>query len=275
MSVPIFAFGLACVFLCAAMTGAWFMQRATGNAGWSDAFWSLAVGLAGTALALVPVEGTDYPTTRQLVVALLVAVWGIRLGSHIALRSMQGKEDSRYAQFRVEWGDDFQPRLFRFLMIQAAAGAFLALSMLLAAQNPVVEFRIQDWLALLVLAIGIAGETMADAQLRRFASDARNKGKVCDAGLWAWSRHPNYFFEWLGWLAYPLFAVDLSGAHPWGYLALTGPAFMYWLLVHVSGVPPLEAHMLRSRGDAFRAYQRRVPAFFPRPPRQDGRPNIR
>jgi steroid 5-alpha reductase family enzyme len=107
---------------------------------------------------------------------------------------------------------------------------------------------------------------MADRQLRAFAHNPKNRGKVCDAGLWAWSRHPNYFFEWIGWFAYALFAIDLSGGHVWGWLALTGPAFMYWLLVHVSGIPPLEAHMLRSRKKAFADYQKRVPAFFPSPP---------
>jgi steroid 5-alpha reductase family enzyme len=103
--------------------------------------------------------------------------------------------------------------------------------------------------------------------LRRFRSDSANRDRVCDAGLWRWSRHPNYFFEWFGWLAYPLIAVDFGGDYPWGWLALAGPACMYWLLVHVSGIPPLEAHMVRTRGDAFRAYRARTNAFFPSPPR--------
>jgi steroid 5-alpha reductase family enzyme len=113
-----------------------------------------------------------------------------------------------------------------------------------------------------VLAVAVLGEGAADAQLGRFRANPANHGKVCDAGLWAWSRHPNYFFEWLHWLAYPLFALGAD----YGWLALLGPGFMYWLLVHVSGIPPLEAQMLRSRGDAYRAYQRRVSAFIPLPP---------
>ena len=270
MVLPVFAFLVASAFLAAVMSGAWLMQRITGNAGWSDAFWSLGLGLSGAALALVPVAGTDYPTTRQLVVAALVAVWGLRLGAHIARRSVSGPEDARYAQFRKEWGPDFQRRLFAFLQIQAGAGAFLALSMLVAAQNPHPEFRLQDWAAIAVLVGAVIGEGIADRQLRAFARNPQNRGKVCDTGLWAWSRHPNYFFEWTGWFAYALFAIDLSGDYPWGWLALTGPAFMYWRLVHVSGIPPLEAHMLRSRGEAFADYQKRVPAFFPRPPRQTG-----
>jgi steroid 5-alpha reductase family enzyme len=106
---------------------------------------------------------------------------------------------------------------------------------------------------------------VADRQLKAFVADPKNKGKVADTGLWSYSRHPNYFFEWLGWFAYVLIALDVFGAYGWWPLALLAPAMMYWLLVHASGIPPLEEHMLRSRGEAFRAYQARVNAFFPGP----------
>ncbi len=106
---------------------------------------------------------------------------------------------------------------------------------------------------------------MADRQLSAFAAEPANRGRVCDRGLWAWSRHPNYLFEWLGWFAYP--AIAIAPGHPEGAWALAAPAVMYLVLRHGTGVPPLEAHMLRSRGEAFRAYQARVPAFLPRPPR--------
>ena len=101
--------------------------------------------------------------------------------------------------------------------------------------------------------------------LQQFGADPANNGKVCDVGLWRLSRHPNYFFEWLGWLAYPMIAIDLGGAYPGGWLAILAPMLMYYLLVHVSGIPPLEEHMLKSRGEAFRDYQRRVNAFWPIP----------
>jgi steroid 5-alpha reductase family enzyme len=117
-----------------------------------------------------------------------------------------------------------------------------------------------------MLVIAIVGEAIADRQLATFRADPKNRGQVCDVGLWGMSRHPNYFFEWFGWLAYPAIAIDL-GSYPWGWIALCGPALMYWLLVYASGIPPLEAHMLRSRGAAFRAYQDRVNAFWPGPPR--------
>jgi steroid 5-alpha reductase family enzyme len=86
--------------------------------------------------------------------------------------------------------------------------------------------------------------------------------------LWRWSRHPNYFFQWLGWLAYPIIAI--SPDYAWGWASLLAPAFMYWILVHVTGVPPLEAQMLRSRGERYREYQSRTSVFFPLPPHSGG-----
>ena len=112
--------------------------------------------------------------------------------------------------------------------------------------------RPQDYLAALILLSGIAGEALADAQLKHFRERPANRGRVCDVGLWRWSRHPNYFFEWLGWLAYPVIAISpyYPLFYPWGWATLLAPAFMYWILVHVTGIPPLEAQMLRSRGRA-------------------------
>ena len=123
---------------------------------------------------------------------------------------------------------------------------------------------LQDFLGLVVLVGALAGEAVSDWQLRRFKS-TRQYGRICEAGLWRRTRHPNYFFEWLCWFAYPLIAIDVSGASPQGWLSVAAPACMYWVLVHVSGIPPLEHHMLRSRGEQFRVLQARTRAFFPFP----------
>ena len=140
---------------------------------------------------------------------------------------------------------------------------------MMAARRPFpAALRPADFAGLAILALAIVGETVADQQMRRFKADPANHGKVNAAGLWGWSRHPNYFFEWLGWLAYPLMAVDLSGAYPQGWLALVGPAFMYLILTRLTGVPPLEDAMVRSKGEAYRAYQARTSAFVPLPPRK-------
>jgi steroid 5-alpha reductase family enzyme len=249
------------IFLCIAMACAWAVQQRTGKSGWADVAWTLGLGLAGAALALAPL-GENANPMRQGLVAVLAMLWALRLGGHILIRTLAGGEDPRYRQLAEEWGPAFPRRLFWFLQLQAVCALFLALSVLLAAHNP-GALRWNDIAGIVLLAAGIMGEGLSDLQLARFRANPANGQRVCNEGLWALSRHPNYFFEWLCWLAYPLIAIDLTGAYPWGWLALSGPAFMYWLLVHVSGVPPLEAHMLRSRGHAYSAYQSRVSAFFP------------
>ena len=155
--------------------------------------------------------------------------------------------------------------MFLQLQSQAAVGLILALSVALAAHNTRPSLGLSDFLGLALLVGALAGEAVSDWQLRRFRSNPANHGRICESGLWSLSRHPNYFFEWLCWLAYPLIAIDLSGHNPLGWLTLAAPASMYWVLVHVSGIPPLEEHMLRSRGAQFRALQARTRPFFPFP----------
>ena len=252
---------LLAVALSATMAVAWSIARHPGRSGWTDAIWSFAIGGAGIAAALAPIGGST--TDRQWLVAGLVALWALRLGVHIAGRTMRGGDDPRYDELKRQWEDAFERRLFLFLQIQGAAALLLVLTILVAARNPAPGLAWSDALGALVLLVAIVGEGVGDHQLARFRVDPANKRRICDVGLWGVSRHPNYFFEWLGWAAYALIAIGPAGGFGWGWLALSGPAFMYLLLVHVSGIPPLEAHMLRSRGDAFRAYQARVSAFWP------------
>ncbi len=254
------------VGLVLAMAVAWLVQWLSNNVGWVDVVWSLATGTAGCVVALMPVAAGDGLTSRQIVVAILVALWSLGLAGHLAVRVAGSSEDPRYKVLRENWAPRFQSRLFGFLEIQAAVSILLALSILLAARNPSPHVRSLDVAGVLVLVVAIVGERIADRQLVRFKKLRGTHGGICDIGLWAWSRHPNYFFEWLVWLAYPFFAINLDGSYPWGWLALLGPALMYLLLVYGSGIPPLEQHMLRSRGAAYAAYQKRTNAFFPWPP---------
>ena len=253
--------------LCVLMAIAWSAALYTGKSGWIDAFWSFGIGGFGMIAALAPIGGETF-SARQFLVAVLVMIWSLRLGLHIARRTMRGGDDPRYAQLRQEWGAGFRLKLFWFLQIQAAVGWVLVGSILVAARNP-GALRSSDWIGVVVLALAIGGETIADRELARFGADPAHKGQICKTGLWGFSRHPNYFFEWLAWLAYVPIAINWQGIYPWGWFAVAGPILMYWLLVHASGIPPLEAHMLRSRGDAFRVYQAEVNAFWPGPPRKE------
>lgn len=251
--------------MSAIMALAWLVQRRTGNSGWVDVSWSLGVGVVSFLVALLPMH-SDWPHWWQLTMAILVLCWCLRLGLHIAQRTRVAVDDPRYRDLIEKWGAYAARRLFWFLQAQAAVGTVLVLSIALAAHNPDPELRVADVLGVLILVGAIAGEATADRQLRLFKADPANRGQVCDVGLWRWSRHPNYFFEWAFWVGVAVIAVDIGGYNSIGWLAFAAPACMYWVLVHASGIPPLEAHMLRSRGDQYRTYQQRTSAFFPAPP---------
>jgi steroid 5-alpha reductase family enzyme len=250
------------------MAAAWLLQQRSGNSGWVDVSWTFGLGAIGAASALMPLAPPAV-TDRQVLVAVLAVVWALRLGLQILQRTLSTDDDPRYADLARQWGRAAPVRMIGFLQVQAAASVPLLATILIAAHRPGADLTVGDWLAGLLMLIAIAGEGLADRQLVAFKRDAANAGKVCDIGLWRWSRHPNYFFQWIGWLAYPLIAIDTTGLYTWGWLALAGPVCMYILLVHVSGIPPLEAHLIRSRGDAYRAYQARTSAFFPWPPAQE------
>ena len=212
------------------------------------------------------------PSARQWLVAILVAIWSVRLGTHILRRTLNAtSEDPRYAQFRQDWKDNFQSHLFWFLQIQALAAFVLVLSVGIAAHNPAPgDPAVLDVVGAFVLLGAIFGEGAADTQLKQFAADKSNKGKICDIGLWGWSRHPNYFFEWLGWLCLPDHRDRSSMAPTPGVSSrFRGRSSCSCCCAIISGVPPLEAHMLRKHGGNFRAYQERVSAFFP-PATQQG-----
>lgn len=254
-SLALIAIGLSLV-----MAAAWAVQRLTRSSAWVDPIWSFGVGLGGVAAAILP--GDASVDSRRWAVGLLVAVWAVRLGLHIARRNLSG-DDPRYADLEKQWGRNAALYMFVFLQIQAFAAFVLVLAVRFAAVNPQPFPAIQDIAGIALLIVAIAGEAVADAQLKTFSR--AHKGQVCDVGLWKWSRHPNYFFEWLGWVAWAVIAV--APANPWSFAALLAPAFMFYLLVFASGIPPLEKHMLATRGDRFRAYQARTSAFFPLPPK--------
>lgn len=263
----------AWILLVATMAAGWLYLRAVNNAGWVDVFWTFGVGASGIFVSLLPFDGSGAPSTRQWVVAAMVALWTLRLGFHMAFRVARSPEDLRYVQFRKEWGADFLRRLFWFMQNQAYGSILFPLSIMVAAHHPApFKFaapRVADVVAIAIVLIAIGGEALADRQLNRFKANPANKGRICDAGLWSLSRHPNYFFEIFGWLAYPVMAIDIAGiwtlSYPWGVLALTAPALMYYVITRYTGLPPLEAHMERSRGAAWRAYKARTNILLPFP----------
>lgn len=261
MNYPLLIF--IAIGLSLAMTFAWAVQRKTGASGWIDTIWSFSIGIGGL-VAILFAEGAF---ERRVAAFLIIAIWSVRLGSHIGSRTKGGGEDPRYAKLVEEWGSKASMRLFQFLQIQALAGFVLVMAVFVAASNTAAFPTLLDIVGILVALVALGGEALSDRQLAAFRKKPEAKTEVCEDGLWRYSRHPNYFFEWLFWCAWPLLA--LTGPSPWSWASLLAPALMYWLLVHASGIPPLEEHMMRSRGEKFRSLQRRVNAFFPGPRKEE------
>jgi steroid 5-alpha reductase family enzyme len=242
------------------MFALWRVQAKRHNAGLVDIAWSFGTGLC----AIWLISQSEGENTRRMVVAVLAFLWGARLASLFISRLFTETEDGRYQGFRKKYGDKIQTFMFKFFQIQALWAVLFALPMTAAAQNK-MPFGILDFAGIAVWIIAVGGESIADSQLAKFKHSPNSKGKVCQDGLWKYSRHPNYFFEWLHWFSYLLLAMG----GPWWPVALGGVVIMYWFLNKVTGVPYTEEQALKSRGDAYREYQRTTSVFFLWPPKRE------
>lgn len=189
---------------------------------------------------------------------MLGGLWGSRLALHLWHRVRSEPEDGRYQHLRAHW-NGHQGKIFGFFQFQAGLIVLFALPFVAVAHNPQPDDLRWILAAIAVWLLSVGGEVLADRQLARFRADPGNKGKTCRDGLWRYSRHPNYFFEWLHWFTYVLLAVH----SPLWWLAWSGPVVMYVFLRWVSGIPFTEAQALRSRGEDYRDYQRTTPMLFP------------
>lgn len=239
----------------------WLWANKIKNAGVVDIFWSYNFPVIAVILMCL----ADGNPTRKMMICGMIGLAGFRLGTHLLLRVGRhlDEEEGRYAQLRKEWAPNPDRKFFWFFQMQALSNVLLAIPFFIVTTNSDQQISVLEWAGLVIWVIAFIGESVADWQLKEFKKDANNKGEVCDAGLWNYSRHPNYFFEWLCWLAFPV--IGLSSEYPWGLATLAAPIFMYWILVFVTGIPPLEEQMLRSRGERYRAYQSRTSKFFPLP----------
>jgi steroid 5-alpha reductase family enzyme len=243
----------------ALLGGLYLWQRRTRDATAVDAGWGASLVLCAVLYAVL----APGALTQRLAIALPLGLENLRVASLVRRRLGRG-EDSRYRDLRRRWrARGREQRTFAlFYQAQALLAAALSLPALLTSFDRHESLAAVQWagLALWVVAAGL--EWVADHQLAAFKS-AGGRG-VLDRGLWRYSRHPNYFFQTLTWLAYALIAV----AAPWGWLAFLAPALILYLVLFVTGVPPAEASSLRSRGDAYRRYQQRTSVFVPWPPRR-------
>lgn len=256
MLYPVVIIAVAWACSAVAMACVFFIGRRIGNVGIVDAAWSLGVGITAIAYALLP--GVN-PAAR-IALAVFAGVWSLRLGCHILFDRVIGKpEDGRYRDLMKQWGEHATRKLFKFFQYQAFFIVVFSLPFL-----PIALAQTPPRYVYLLVAAGIwiaavSGEAVADRQLAQWRNNPENRGRTCRNGLWKYSRHPNYFFEWLHWWTY----VALGITEPFGWLTLLGPILMLFFLYRVTGIPYTEKQALKSRGEDYRAYQQQVSAFFP------------
>lgn len=245
------------LWLVPVMAGLWAIQRIVRNAVIADI--GFCLGFGATAIGYGLLAPGD--PLRRVLVASMAVIYAARLGLHLFLHRVYGKEeDPRYRALRHAWGEHAQRNFFVYFQAQALAVAVFSLPVLAAMTDPQPPFkRLWDLLGVGLWIIAVIGETIADVQLQRFRTDPRHRGRTCRVGLWRYSRHPNYFFESLHWWVY----VAMGLGTPYWWITLIGPALMTWALLKVSGIPFAEARALANRGADYRDYQRTTSAFIP------------
>lgn len=239
-----------------AMIFAWWVQRATKNAGWVDVIWTFSSSIALASVALAA-SGVMW---RQVMLAIIFLVWGARLGGYIAWRVATQPEDTRYALMRQTAGSKFQRQIAWLIAGQGPVTGIISLGVYLAASQSDPFPSVTDALGILIILVALTGETLADFQLKSWKAKQQTKGEICMVGLWSLCRHPNYFCEALFWLAFPVIACS---TRPITWLALISPLLMFLVLRYLTGVPPLEAAMLSRRGKIYSDYQAQTNAMWP------------
>jgi len=223
-----------------------------------DALW--AFGIGGISVLWLGLGAGD--VSKRAAFAILISIWSIRLGSHLHRRLQRSfpKEDPRYTKLLDHWKDREVKMFFWFFQLQSLSVILLALPFLLVSQD-VSRWSLWESIGLAVALIGISGEALADRQMSHFKSHHDDPKAVCREGLWRYSRHPNYFFEFIIWVG---IYFCTCGSH-YGWVTFYAPSIILFLLLRVTGIPPTEAASLARKGDAYREYQRTTSAFIPWP----------
>jgi len=257
---PLLASGLLLLALLALVALLWLWSLKRGDASVIDVFWG-----AGFVVAAWIALGWGGGSPRALLLAALVTLWGGRLALHLGARNRREGEDARYAAMREERGAGFRWFSLYGIYLPQALGLWVIALPIQAVllSGGAAPWNGFDGLALGLWGVGFAFEAVADEQLRRFKADPANRGRVLERGLWRYSRHPNYFGECLiGWAHFG-FALAAGWEHAWSVLS---PLLLTYLLLRVTGVSPLEAH-LRAHKPGYADYAARTSPFVPRPPR--------
>ena len=232
----------------------WLWALKIKNNGVVDIFWSTNFLVIAFIIWLL----ADGFSERKNLVCALAALWSIRLGVYLSIRvgSHLDIEEGRYKKLREEWSD---AKFFGFFQMQAFSNVMLAIPFFIIALNPEPLISITEYLGATLWFLCIVGEGISDWQLQHFKKQPENKGKVCQYGLWNYSRHPNYFFQFSIWISVFIFAVP----SPYGCLAIICPISIGYLIFKVTGIPMTEEQAVRSKGEAYKEYQRTTSVFVP------------
>ncbi len=250
------ALAIGAASVCGLMLLLWLIHLPIRNAAIVDAGWAGGLALLGVIYAAT---GGGYPT-RALLIASMAVVWGLRLALYLLFTRVIGHpEEGRYVELRRDWGGNLPLKFLAFFQFQAVLCIVLSIPFLVAALNPRPQLTFLEYAAAGLWFAAFLGELLADRQLHAFKTNPANRGRTCRAGLWTYSRHPNYFFEWLIWVAFALFAMS----SPYGDLALVSPILILFFLFRVTGIPATEAQALRTKGEDYRQYQRTTSVFVP------------
>jgi steroid 5-alpha reductase family enzyme len=237
----------------------------------TEGFYDLTGSATYITVTIVAVVLGPTPDIRSYVLLALVLIWAARLGSYLFLRIRRAGKDDRF--------DAIKPFFIRFLNAWTLQALWVSLTLAaaLAAITTSVrkDFGVLAIVGLLVWAAGFGLEAVADAQKSRFRADPANTGTFIRTGLWAWSRHPNYFGEIVLWIGVALIAVPVL--HGWQWVTLISPVFVFLLLTRVSGVPLLERKADKRWGgqDDYEAYKQRTPVLIPLPRAGSSRKGMR
>lgn len=235
----------------------WIISIAIKDVSIVDSLWSLFFLIAG----IYTYSQLETPSLRAQIVLILVIIWSLRLSAYITIRHWGHSEDHRYQTIRANNQPGFSFKSIYLIFIFQAVIAWIVALPLFYAMNSTLAFGIFDWIGIGLWLTGMYFESTADTQLWIFKRNPDNQGKVMSSGLWKYSRHPNYFGEFLIWWGYFCFA--LAGA---SYLSIISPLIMTFLLMKFSGVGLLEKTMKRRPG--YESYIQSTNAFFPGPRRK-------
>jgi steroid 5-alpha reductase family enzyme len=243
-----------------AMTCLYLLWLKNGRSAMVDVGWSVCL-LA--AILFMATAGTA-SLERRVLLAVLAGGWAFRLGLHLFKdRVLTVHEDGRYVRMLNASGDKAKWVMLLFFQAQAVFALVFSLPIAAAMYGRTGSLDWLDALGVLIGLCAIAGESLADRQLAAFRSRPDTRGTTCREGLWRYSRHPNYFFEWVFWFAF----IPINwGADSWLLTAL-GPAFMLFFLLKLTGIPHTERQAASHRPD-YVMYQKETPMFFPGPPRR-------